>query len=265
MQYEWNEKTLAWFENASEYTGYSRELAKLLLPYLEGCRTLCDIGCGMALADFELADRFDTVYCVDVNETAIRYVREKAEKSGVSNLFAIAADGMDGERIRGEIGRISVERSVSEVLCSVQGNELRPGAVADAVMALFHGDIEEIGEQYLSYVNKKLILVVHGSSHGTTGPEKYRIRKCCDVDHTKAWLDTHGLAYEFQKAELEFGQPHKSLEDAMAYTEAFTKKVPTEELVTYVKAHVTETGRADYPLYTPKIRKFGIFSVDVTV
>ena len=239
MLFDWNEQTLKWFREASDYTGYNRNMAALLHPFLEGCRSLCDIGCGMALVDLELAENFEHVLCVDVNETASGYVREQAEKLGHPDFRTVTADGMDRERI-------------------APGTE----PFSDAVMALFHGDVEKTGFQYLSYAAKKLIFVVHGSPHGSTGPEKYRVRKCCDIDHTRDWLEREGIPYTLQSAELEFGQPHRSIEEAIAYTRMFSKGAPEEELEAYVKAHVQETGRTDFPLYTQKTRKFGIFVID---
>ena len=63
------------------------------------------------------------------------------------------------------------------------------------------------------------------------------------------------------RGELEFGQPHRSLEEAAAYVRTFTKKVPEEELLPWVQAHAVPTGREDFPLYTPKKRGFGIFVI----
>ena len=231
MLFEWNEQTFRWFYEASEYTGYNREMARLLLPRLAGCDTLCDMGCGMALVDFELAPYFQTITCVDVSPEAVRNVKERSETLGVSNLQTICSDGM-----------------------AAQGSW-------DAVMALFHGDVETMGENYLQKARKKLILVVHGSAYGSTGPEKYRVRKCCDVDHTRAWLERNQIPYDLELAALEFGQPHRSLEDAVAYTRTFSKAAPETELQDYVRSHVKETGREDFPLYTPKQRSFGIFTI----
>lgn len=231
MLFEWNEQTFRWFWDASEYTSYNRNMAKLLLPKLEDCETLCDMGCGMGLVDLELAPHFREITCVDISERATANLRDRAARSGIGNIRVLRSDGMAAE------GRW------------------------DAVMALFHGDVETVGENYLEKAAKKLVLVVHGSAYGSTGPEKYRVRKCCDVEHTKAWLEREGYPYELELASLEFGQPHRSFEDALAYTRTFSKAAPEDELLAYVKQAVQETGRADFPLYTPKQRRFGIFTI----
>ncbi len=231
MLFDWNEQTMGWQADASAYTGYNRELAKLLLPRLKGCKTLCDMGCGMGLVDMELAPHFKAITCVDIAAPALKDLAARAARLGLTNVGTVCSPG---EETDGEW---------------------------DAVMALFHGQVEEIVPVYLKKAKKKLLLLTHGSAYGSTGPAGYRVRKCCDVDGAVAWLDAHGYTYTVERGELEFGQPHRSLEDAVAYTRAFTKKVPEDELADWVKAHVTETGREDFPLYTPKKRGFGLFVI----
>ena len=231
MLFDWNENTLTWLAEASAYTGYDRELAKLLLPRLEGCGTLCDMGCGMGLVDMELAPHFKAITCVDVAAPVLEDLTARAARLGLTNIETRCCPGAEAE---GEW---------------------------DAVMALFHGEVQDIVPAYLKKAKKRLILVTHGSAYGSTGPAGYRIRKCCDVDGTVAWLDAHGFTYTVERGELEFGQPHRSLEEAAAYTRAFTKNVPEDELLNWVKSKAVETGREDFPLYTPKKRGFGLFVI----
>ena len=231
MLFSWNEQTFGWYRDASDYTGYSQALADLLWPHLADCRTLCDMGCGMGLVDLVLADRLQRVTCVDVSQAALDDLRAQAARQGVENLDTVCADGptLDG--------------------------------AWDGVMALFHGDVRTVGDAYWQKARKVLVLVVHGSAYGTTGPAQYRVRKCCDVDSTQAWLEERCLTYTLERGALEFGQPHRSFDDAVAYTRTFTKNVPEDELLAHVRATVTETGRSDFPLYTPKTRTFGIFTI----
>jgi len=231
MLFAWNEQIARSWREASEYTGYDRAMAALLLPKLDGCRTLCDMGCGLGLVDLELAAHFAEIACVDVSQTALDELRRQAAARGIRNLRTVCADGK-----------------------TVSGRW-------DAVMALFHGTVEDVVPAYLPLCADRLLLVVHGNAYGTTGPEGYRVRKCCDTESTAAWLAANGYRFTLENGELEFGQPHRSFEDALTYTRNFTKNVPEDELETYVRRTVTETGRADFPLYTPKKRTFGIFTI----
>lgn len=236
MRFEWKEQSFTWMLNASVYTGYDKELATLLLPYLKDCKTICDIGCGMAMVDFALAEHFEAITCVDLAQETIDNVQARIAQHKINNLTAVCADGKD----------------LPAVLPQTW----------DAVMAIFHGKVEEVTAQYLSYADKKLILIVHGQKYGSTGPKAYRVRKCCDVDTTKEWLDANGYTYVCQEGALEFGQPHTSLEDALDYLQAYTKGAPVEELKQHLLETVQETGREDFPYYTPKTRTFGIFVIE---
>ena len=231
MLFEWNEQTFRWFREASEYTGYDKALSKLLLKHLDSCETLCDMGCGMGFADLELAPFFQEITCVDISPAVIQNLRERVKSAAIPNVRTHCADGLE---VRGEW---------------------------DAVMALFHGDVEVIGESYLKMARKRFVLVVHGSPYGSTGPEQYRVRKCCDTDHTRSWLEAHGIPYHLELGSLEFGQPHRSFEEALAYTRTYSKGAPEDELEAYVRSHVVETGQEEFPLYTPKKRSFGLFEI----
>ena len=229
MLFDWDAQVAQRWREASAYTGYDRNLAALLLPLLAGCDTLCDIGCGLGLVDLELAPYFREITCVDISEDVLGQLRAQIAERGLKNIRTVCADGM-----------------------GVPGQW-------DAVMALFHGEPEEIVPAYLQKATDRFLLVVHGSPYGTTGPKEYRIRKCCDTESTAAWLDANGYRYTLSTGELEFGQPHRSFEDAVAYTRTFSNGAPEEEIVRHVRETVTETGRSDYPLYTPKKRSFGVF------
>ena len=229
MLFEWNEQVAQRWREASAYTGYDRNLASLLLPLLTGCGTLCDIGCGLGLVDLELAPHFREITCVDISGDALGELQKQIAEQSVKNIRTVCAEGM------------------------------RASGQWDAVMALFHGEPEEIVPAYMEKARDRFLLVVHGSPYGTTGPKEYRIRKCCDTESTAAWLDANGYCYTLQTGELEFGQPHRSFEDAVDYTRTFSRDAPEEEIARHVRETVTETGRDDFPLYTPKKRSFGIF------
>lgn len=231
MLFDWIGPVIQWYTEASEYTGFSRALAAMLLPKLRGCETLCDIGCGLGLVDFELARSIPHVICADVSPQAIAYIKSRCEAEGVNNLNAVCADGL-----------------------GLSGSW-------DAVTAMFHGHVPTIVPNYLQKARDRLILVVHGSAVGTTGPEGYRIRKCGSVDEAAAWLDAHSYRYDYEYGELEFGQPHRDFEDAVAYTRTNSAGAPEAELRRHVERTVQSTGRADFPLYTPKTKRFGIFTL----
>jgi len=229
MHFEWNEKTCAWMENASEYTGYNRLLSELLLKYIGEDETVCDMGCGLGLVDFELIRSVKSICCVDLSQWAVNYINARVKKE----QLPIEAHCADGGKFMGRW---------------------------DTVLALFHATPAMAALDYLPRANKRVILLTHDVPK-TLKMNKFMIRKCSNVEDTCAWLDEHGVSYSLERLALDFGQPHRSFEEALDYTRTFSGKATDEELLAHTKDIVVETGREDYPLFTPKTRHFGMFVI----
>ena len=85
--------------------------------------------------------------------------------------------------------------------------------------------------------------------------------ECANATEASAWLDAGGWLYERQDAVLEFGQPHRSMEEAIESSAAFRREIPLEELRKRVMSSIQPTGQEDFPFYTPKPRSFAIFAI----
>ena len=230
MKIVWNEQSFNWFSRASEYTGYNRALADILLKHLPQGGTLCDMGCGAALIDFELAPFFSEITCVDISKEVIRFVNEQIRQRNIHNIFALCSDGgtLDGSW--------------------------------DSVMALFHGGTDAI-DCYLKKARKVLVLATHGTKRGNIGPEKHKASKCCDIDSMCQYLENRNIHYTMQEAAIEYGQPLTGLDDARAFVRAYTTPMDDAELEAYLASNLQKTGREDYPYYLPNERRFGIFVI----
>lgn len=226
----WNEESDRWLQNASAYTGYNRELAKMLLEYLPTGGTLCDMGCGNGLVDFELAPYFRRITCVDISEEAVSAVSRRASELGVKNLTAVRADG---ETLEG---------------------------TWDCVTALFHGGPEAF-KWYFGKTGNTLLIAVHTNRTGELGPEQYRVRRCSDVASMVEYLNEKHIRYVLRETALEYGQPIKDLEEAKRFVQAYTLPMGADELTAYLNRNLRETGREDFPYYLPKKRRFGLFVI----
>jgi len=225
MHFEWNEKPIGWMLDAAEYTGFYRNLAALLLPEIKQRGTLCDMGCGMALADMALSGDIGSITCVDENRSALTFARDEAARRGIRNMKFVLADAL-----------------------GVEGQW-------DTVMALFHGRVDHYCATYLSKANDRLICVTHGAGVRHGGGH------CSSAEGPAAWLDNNGWTYTRMDDALEFGQPHRSLEEAMESTAFFHRDWDRPTLESYVRENVRETGRKDFPWYTPKTRTHSIFVI----
>ena len=225
MHYVWGDKTIGWLYDAAEYTGFYRHLAALLLPEIKLRNTLCDMGCGMALADMAMASEIGSITCVDRNGPALTFAQNEAARRGIGNIDFRLSDGL-----------------------AVEGRW-------DTVIALFHGRVDKICAAYLAKAGDRMICVTHGPGIRHAGAF------CENADEAAAWLDAGGWTYTRTDGVLEFGQPHRSLEEAMESTAAFHRDWEREKLEAHVRGKIQETGRADFPYYTPKTRSYGLFVI----
>lgn len=226
----WNERSVRWFRNASEYTGYNKKLAEIILGQIPSRKSLCDMGCGAGLIDFELAKHIEDITCVDVSPEAIRAVEQQAAELGLTN---VAACCMDGTKVEGQW---------------------------ETVMALFHGG-RDVFSKYFHLATGQLILGTHGSLTGSFGPEGHKVVKCFDTNGVRDYLDDLGVKYHLQMLELEYGQPLTDRQDAEEFVTAYTMPMEKSELDAYLDEKLEETGDTQFPYYLPKKRSMGLFVI----
>lgn len=228
MKIVWNEKTAEWFRNASEYTGYAREFAKLLSAYILPEYTICDIGCGNGITDLELADYCKEITCVDISAEAISDLKIQAEKKGLKNLRAIACDG----------------------------KEIKDSF--DVVTAFFHGG-GYCFENYFHLARKCMIIATHSDTTSKTGPENRHFHKHYNSADLSALLDSKNINYTVSYHSIEYGQPLRGIEDAKDYVRTYALPMTEEELTEYVNTALVKTGNPEFPLYLPKKRSFALY------
>jgi SAM-dependent methyltransferase len=229
MLFDWNNDTIRWYTDANAYSGFYKSIAETVRPALEGCKTLCDIGCGLGLFDFEVAPRLETIDCVDISEPALTFVRERAAGLGLGNIRTHLTDCDD------LTGRW------------------------DAVYMSFFGSREL--DRFL-HLCKKLIAVVGVTSETEMFPSKDRSFRKNTADNAQRYLDGCGIAYRLTYRTLEFGQPFVSRADAEAFVRAYVPDIPENELNDFLNARLTQTDSADFPLYMPRQKTIGIFELN---
>lgn len=232
MKIQWNNSTISWFRDAAAYTGYSRSLAEFLLPYIPHRNTICDMGCGAALIDFELVKYFQQVTCVDISPEAIASVEAMAKEQKIHNLHPVCMDGRD---FTGSF---------------------------DTVIALFHGG-PDIFENYYTLAEQQLIIITHLGTSNTFSPKKHQGVHLFGSSKTSARLDELGIKYTYLEHSIEYGQPFRSFEDALAFMETYKAPGMTqEEIETNLHSRLVETGEEDFPYYMPNQKNMAIFIIN---
>lgn len=221
-RYDWNSDTIRWYREASDFTGYSVNLAAILLSYLRPGESLCDMGCGLGLTSLELAGFAAGITCVDISEQAIAYLRQEAEMRHIENLNAVCADGIT-----------------------------LPGEW-DTILCIFRGHPEEVILPYLKKARKRLLYITRTSAGNGHHMDAAAARDLLDRNH---------IPFTECQYELEFGQPHRNMEDAIAFVRAYYPRIPESGLREYVRRHSRIETREGYALYMPKTRAFTLFSI----
>lgn len=228
MYFEWNEDTIRWYSNSEAYTGFFKNLAGVIVPMVDGYKSFCDLGCGLALFDFAIAARVETVDCVDINEVALSSVSERAKQLGIANIHTCHHD------------------------CDTLTGEW------DVVYTSFFGSRGL--DRYLPLC-KKLIAVVASASNAELFPKRDRNFKRSTDDDTREYLDAKGIPYKLTPKSFEFGQPFTSFEDALSFERTYAPYASEEEIKAFLSQNLVKTENREFPYYIPRMKSVGIFEL----
>ena len=229
---DWTPRTIRWFETAATYTGYADKLADMIYARIRKKDSLCDIGCGTAMADFALQQRIGHITCVDRDARVIAHVAARIQQENILGMQAVAMEG-----------------------AALQG-------AWDTVLCIFHGDMETVVDCYLPLATDTLIAVVHNRRVGNLAPKEQGMKKCSSVEETARYLKRRGIQYDLYQDALEYGQPLKDWQEAEMFLRTYSKQdMPQETLQKDLKERLQQTGRSDFPLYLPSLKEFGIFTI----
>lgn len=229
MNFEWNENTVRWYQDAERYTGFFKNIAELVGPKVAEHSSLCDIGCGIGLVDLELSKTIDSITCIDRHPYAIEILKQRIQAENIRNITPLLMD------------------------C----NAIEAGW--DVILISFFGSREL--EQFLPRC-KKLIAVVGRKSQTELYPEKYRKFQKNTSEEVEGNLNSKGIAYSLTETAFEFGQPFRSEEDARAFIRTQSHDINPGDLAGFLSERLVETGKEDFPLYLPRQKAVGIFEIE---
>jgi len=230
MAFTWDEKNIKWFLDAAEYTGFYRDLAQKIIPYLEPGDALCDVGCGLGRLAFALAPHVASLTAIDVNEVVLDILKRDAAPLGLTNLHAGFGDAAE------------------------------LSGVFDVVLLCFFGETDTPG--MLKHSRRSLIRVVNADNRTNLYPEQYRSRVKETVAGVRKELASLNLEYRLDEYAIEFGQPLRNMEDAKKYVLQNAPEASDAEVSGFLDERLQQTGRDDYPLYLPNKKELGVFIID---
>lgn len=229
MNFNWNTNTIKWYQEANEYTGFFKNVAKFIRPGLEGHATLCDVGCGLGLVDLELSQDLEKITCIDIDREAIMSLEKSIEKRKITNVET----------------RIMNCDQIQESW--------------DVIYISFFGSHDL--EKFLPHC-KKLFAIVDKKNEKRPYLEKYRSFHRNTCDQVGLALNRNGVNYSLTDVTLEFGQPLVSVEDARNFIKTNYSKANDKDLNRFLDQQLIETKEKEFPFYIQKKKAIGIFEVE---
>lgn len=235
--FTWSEQTLNWFQDAAEYTGHYEKIAGHIRPYLNKEQQVCEIGCGPGYLSLAMAPDVKHVTAVDISPPAIARLEKLIAKSGTANITPHTGDWL----------HLPEEKPFDIIVLSYLSAVIRNW------------------QQLQALCHKYIIAILANGKSGTQLKCRHYAQDLTAPGretalNVSAFLREKGIPYELISAELEFGQPLRDLDDAIAFIKQYYKLHTREELQAYLKTHLQPL---DQGWYLPKRKKSGILIIDV--
>lgn len=235
MSFTWTEEKIKFYKDASRYTGFHRQVGEIIRPYLDENWTLCDLGCGLGLIDFEISPYVNRITAIDLSDLAISDYRKRLEASSIEN---ISVESGDSDEVKGRLW--------------------------DAVLLSFFGKPGEELDRIFSMAEKEAILITYvdplSEKHGQL---KKNHNRPTTSDY-EAHIKNKGYKYEIIYKDMDFGQPFRSLEEAGLYHESYSRETDPDKRTQLIRKNlkdVESTGDKEFPYFLSKKKGIGIIVV----
>lgn len=232
MAFIWTEQRIRWYLDASRHSQFHSQLANLMLPFLHPGDHICDLGCGLGQLDLILAKSVSHITCADINPTVLDHLKAQAQQEQLPNLTT----------------------------CQQDAREIN--APFDVALMAFFGYPPSLMFHAMALARRLFIRVASCQPQPTLSLLENAPNKRETVADISLILDKAGAPYQLLMAELEFGQPLASREEAAAFVQCNRPSLQVGSLQAYLDEALTATGQRDFPFYLPHKKKIGVFIID---
>lgn len=236
MLFEWTKEKIDYFISASEFTGFHEKLAGEIIPYLSREDDLIDIGCGLGLIDFEIANEVNSITAVDENELVIATISEEVIRRNVNNIHPKISDFKD-----------------------IKENKW------DIMLLSFFGEPDKYLRELMTTSKKRTILITHGEDYQQTNSKLLPLAKTIYATQLEDYFKSNDFNYLRKNIVMDFGQPFKSEEDATNFLESYALQTDPKERKRRIEemlSKVEKTGDSQFPLFLPKERQISILVLE---
>ena len=237
----WTETSAAWYERASEYTGYHDFLLKELFRFLKPEDRCCEIACGTGTLARKIAPHVASYTANDADETAVSFLNTQIQD----------ADAPAIEVIGGQWQSILAGRSFDVVLTSYYGVSVDDWQLICSLAARSFISICPRNRHWSR---------IHRRTDSLDNTEGKSVRKLETPEHIRTFCTIHGIPFKSLPLDLEFGQPFRDRREALEYVRYYYRLegADAEQFID------EKTVLREDILYFPKKKEIEVFAMDLS-
>ena len=227
--FRWTDESIALWERAEKYTDHYRELGVRLEELIGENHRVYDMGCGLGFIDLELADHVKSIKAFDIEPKVLNELEKNAEKKNINNI----------------------------TVCNTDWTKEKDNS-CDTLLACSFGNIVECLDDFLRIAKDQVILV---KRHKAKPSKKYVPGvRAFSAEASEEYLQERGIKYTKTLFKSEFGQPLKSYEEALWFTEfhGMNRKMPVKE---FLEENLMSGEKYGYEYYLPNKKDMVIFVI----
>ena len=261
----WTPDILRFMEDADRLSPYYRDLARLAAAQFPRGGRVLDAGCGMGQLSLALAEHAGHIDAVDRSEQAIAHLAEEARRAEATNVHPHCADmfswGMGKREVRlpARSGSRLSKRGPRRRAWDLDSSAQQAVDTYDLAVFCLSASFEDayaatcrMGAQRVLVINK-----IH--AHNPYDPRPVVDDFARALERNQA-IDPQARGMRIR---LDYGQPLRSLEDAVTYFGLFrTRTYPNGVTRTEVAKLIERRDDPEFPYYLPVWRDLAVFSCE---
>ena len=231
--YRWTPEMIRFLEDAADQTENYRSLAEALCELLPANARICDVGCGLGHLAEQLCASFASVTALDCSRLAIDAFQARLGRNVPKNLQILCADAFG----------------------------LPEDLTFDAMIFCYFGSLPEILHVAQRHCTGSVIVIRRNyERHRFDVGAHPRLR--ATAAGTVQTLREMGIECRTITLQPEFGQPLRSMEDALRFFRLYRRDPVQTVAWESIAPKLVETGDAAFPYYFPQRKDVSILKFD---
>lgn len=231
---EWNTDMIRFMEDASSYNSYFSLLARRLSSFIGKNKTVCDAGCGIGQLSLALSPYSKHVTGIDRSRDAIERCERKKAVSDVPNVDFLCTDF----------------------------DSLGESEVFDVMVFNYFGRMNGIMEIARRHCREKVIIIKKNYREHRFSIGRNPIPEG-EFSDAQNYLRSENIPYTEDLFSAEFGQPFRSLEDALLFFSTYSRDADAGIVnIENIRRRLVETDNPEFPFYLPHMKDSTIYIID---